>query len=58
METKICPVCGKKYSDYPAISRRDNKTKICPDCGLKEALNDWLKPREEAKNALEGKNYG
>ena len=31
---------------------------IDADCGLKEALNDWFKPREEAEKALEGKNYG
>lgn len=40
---KICPKCGKKYTDYPAISRRDNKTEICSDCGLAEALEDMAK---------------
>lgn len=40
METKTrnCPKCGKKYTEYPAISREDNKTEICPECGVKEAL--------------------
>lgn len=28
--------------DFPAISRRDNKTKICPTCGTAEALEDLL----------------
>ena len=38
---RICPVCGKSYSDYPALSRRDNKTEICPECGMQEALDDF-----------------
>ena len=41
--TKICPICNLKYNDYPAISRKDNKTEICPDCGTKEALEDFIK---------------
>ena len=40
---KICPKCGKEYTNYPAISRRDNKTEICSDCGLAEALEDMAK---------------
>ena len=36
-----CPKCGKKYYDYSALSRDDNKTEICPECGLKEALTIW-----------------
>lgn len=35
-----CPKCGKKYRDYPALSREDNKTEICPECGVAEAL--WI----------------
>lgn len=42
MKNKICPRCGKSYVDYPAISRRDNKTEICPDCGVLEAMEDYL----------------
>lgn len=42
-DVKICPICGREYTDYPAISRRDNKTDICPDCGLQEALDDFFK---------------
>lgn len=34
----VCPVCGKEYKGYPAISRTDNKTEICPDCGTRQAL--------------------
>ena len=35
---RICPKCGKKYEDHPAISRTDDKTEICPECGTREAL--------------------
>ena len=41
--TRTCPVCGKEYTGYPALSRKDNKTLICPDCGLQEALDDFFK---------------
>ena len=39
----ICPVCGREYDGYPALSRKDNKTEICPDCGLREALEDYVR---------------
>ena len=35
----ICPLCGKEYSDVPALSRTDNKTPICPVCGTRQALD-------------------
>ena len=35
---KLCPKCGKEYSEHSALSRDDNKTEICPDCGILEAL--------------------
>lgn len=50
MEERICPRCGKKYTDYPAISRKDNKTEICPQCGVEEAMEDYfasIKKEEE-----------
>ena len=28
-----CPICGQVYTNYPAISRKDNKTEICSECG-------------------------
>lgn len=43
MEFRICPRCNKKYSGYPAISRKDNKTEICSQCGTEEALEDFYK---------------
>ncbi len=36
---KVCPKCGKKYTERPAISREDNHTEICPLCGTREALD-------------------
>lgn len=38
---RMCPICGKEYTDRPALSRRDNASAICPDCGTREALEDW-----------------
>lgn len=35
---KICPKCGRRYREAPALSREDNETLICPDCGTREAL--------------------
>ena len=40
-KTRICPICGREYTDYPALSRRDGITEICPDCGVSEALEDF-----------------
>ena len=40
---RICPICGKEYTEHPALSRRDNKTEICPACGMREALEDFIK---------------
>ena len=36
---RICPLCGKRYTEVPALSRIDNETLICPDCGTREALD-------------------
>ena len=36
---RICPICGEKYVDLPAISRRDG-SEICDECGIREALED------------------
>lgn len=56
MTSRVCPRCGNTYYDYPAISRKDNKTEICSNCGLAEALlqmagkldeDEWkIKPKE------------
>lgn len=36
-EPRICPKCGRSYTERPATSRADN-IQICPDCGTREAL--------------------
>lgn len=47
METKemkikrTCPVCGRTYTEPPAISRRSRSIEICPECGTREAIEDW-----------------
>lgn len=35
---RICPLCGRSYTEPSALSRADNTTEICPDCGMLEAL--------------------
>ena len=47
MKIRICPLCGQEYEDYPAISRKDNKTEICATCGIIEALEDFIKYQQE-----------
>ena len=37
-KTRVCPLCGKAYTEHPALSRTDNETLICPDCGTRQAL--------------------
>ena len=46
-KTRVCPICREKYSEYPAISRKDNKTEICPECGIAEALEAFYRAMEE-----------
>ena len=49
--TKICPKCGKGYTERPAISRIDN-SEICPECGTLEALNVAGYSEEEKKEGM------
>lgn len=35
----ICQKCNQETTDFPAISRIDNKTEICYQCGVVEALS-------------------
>ena len=56
-----CPRCKKVTTDYPATSRRDNKTQICPECGVEEAMADfynlpdnWLVMLENSEPKEEG----
>lgn len=39
--SKFCTRCGNYYSDFPALSRVDNKTEICSSCGTDEAIQDF-----------------
>mgnify|MGYP002514746070 CR=1 FL=1 len=50
---KICPLCNQRYSDYPAISRSDNKTQICPDCGIREVLSGLGITRNEQNEIID-----
>ena len=50
---RICPICGKKYSAFPALSRTDNETLICPDCGTRQALDSLGISDEEIEKILE-----
>ena len=38
----ICPRCKGEMEEgeFPALSRRDNKTDICSECGTEEAMID------------------
>jgi hypothetical protein len=53
-----CPLCANEVGQFPAISRKDNKTKICSDCGVAEALADYFsaKKREAEKQVAEFQN--
>ncbi len=46
MKEQTCPRCSEVYTDYPALSRLDNKTDICSRCGREEALYNWQRPGE------------
>ena len=49
---KECPICHKKYTQFPAVSRRDNKTYICPQCGVDEAIEDMLKNKKDENKEI------
>lgn len=55
VELSICPICGKQYFGYPALSRTDNKTLICPDCGVAEAIAVFMNSKEDVKNEQRNK---
>ena len=49
-ETRMCPKCGRTYTEYPAVSRENNED-ICPDCGMKEAIEAFIKAQDSKKEA-------
>jgi len=58
----VCPICHTEVTDFPALSRRDNKTEICSDCGTRDALDDFfgfgssLKPSKKLDPEKEDEN--
>ena len=52
-EPRVCPLCGKNYTEHPALSRTDNETMICPDCGIRQALASIGIDAEEQEKILE-----
>ena len=50
--TRTCPICGKEYSEHPALSRVDGVTLICPDCGTREALESIGVSKEQQDKIL------
>lgn len=49
---QVCPLCGKSFTEPPALSRRDNETLICPDCGTREALQSIGVDTDEQEKIL------
>lgn len=54
---QICPRCGRKFTEPPAISRVDNKTHICSLCGTREALDALGIDRLEQEHILATIDY-
>ena len=50
--TRTCPICGREYSEHPALSRVDGLTPICPDCGTREALESIGVSKEQQDKIL------
>ena len=48
-KTFTCSICGRTVTEYPALSRKDNKTEICPDCGMFEAIEQYKQAEEKPK---------
>ena len=50
---RVCPICGKEYSEYPALSRRDNVTLVCPDCEIREAMASMGRDAAEGERVVQ-----
>ena len=50
---RTCPICNKKYTAPPALSRIDNSTPICPECGTRQALESMGVSAEEQEQIIE-----
>ena len=53
MNEQICPLCGRTYTERPAVSRTDNHTPICPDCGTRQALESVGVEKEEQDEIID-----
>ena len=53
IRTAVCPLCGRVYHGYPALSRTDNETLICSDCGTRQALESIGVGAEEQERIIE-----
>lgn len=49
---RICPKCGRTYTDRPAMSRFNIEMMICPDCGTREALESIGISKEEQEKIV------
>ena len=49
IRTAVCPLCGRTYSEHPALSRVDDNTPICPDCGRQALESIGISPEEQEK---------
>lgn len=52
-KSRVCPICGKTYSEPPAISRIDGESEICSDCGILQSLATLGIDQEEQNKILE-----
>ena len=52
-QPRVCPHCGRFFTERPAISRKDNTTEICPECGIREALASICVQPDEAEQILD-----
>ena len=50
---RVCPLCGMRYDEPPALSRTDSETLICPDCGTRQALESIGVGVEEQEKILD-----
>jgi len=51
-QIRTCPICGKTYTEWPALSRADNLTLICPDCGTRQALENMGVSSDETEEII------
>ena len=50
IEERICPKCGRTYTEHPALSRTDNKTLILT-AESERLWKAWVFPRKNRKKS-------